>query len=83
MKHQLKHKTFVNSSKDSEFNWDIPKEVKEVRNQFKIEFNIVVKELKVIFHEGFNYHEVLKPINVREEPEQPPIIDLYQIELIH
>ncbi len=84
MKHQLKHKTFIGTtSKDSNLNWDIPKEVKEVRNLFKIEFNFIINELKVVFHEGFDYHEILKPINVREEPEEPPIIDFSQIELIH
>ncbi len=84
MKHQLKHKTFIGTtSKESELNRDIPEEVKEVRNEYKIEFNIVVKELRVIFHEGFDYHEVLKPISVRTGPEEPPIIDFSQIELIH
>ena len=28
----------------------------------------------IIFHEGFNYKEVLKPIDVRETPEDPPHI---------
>ena len=83
MKHQLKHKTFANSSKDAELNWDIPKEVKEVRDQSKIEFNVVIKELNIIFTEDFEYHKVLKPINVREEPEAPPVIDVSQLELIH
>ncbi len=55
----------------------------EVRNQYKIEFNVIIKELKVIFTEDFNYHDVLKPINGREQPEEPPIIDFFQIELAH
>jgi len=84
MKHQLKHKTFIGTtSKDSELNWDIPKEVMEVRNQYKIEFNVIIKELKVIFTEDFNYHDVLKPINGREQPEESPIMDFSQIELAH
>lgn len=70
MKHQLKHKVFVNSSNNSDSEWDIPKEVKEVRNQFKIEFTVIVKELKVIFNtDNFDYHNVLKPIEPRSEPE--------------
>lgn len=51
--------------------------------QYKIEFNVIIKELKVIFTEDFNYHDVLKPINGREQPEEPPIIDFFQIELAH
>ncbi|KKL46782.1 hypothetical protein LCGC14_2342130 [marine sediment metagenome] len=72
MKHQLKHKTFVNISKDSELKWDIPEEVKEVRNQYKFEFNVVVKELKILFHENFDYHEILQPIGIRKQPEASP-----------
>lgn len=82
IKHQLKHRTVINKSKDSDLNWDIPKEVKEIRNEYKITFNIVVKELKVIFTEDFDYHNVLSPINVREKPEDPPII-IENLELIH
>ena len=66
MKHQLKHK-FVSKSKDSELNWDIPKEVKEIRSESKIQFNVIVKELKVIFTEDFNYHNILSSINPIEE----------------
>jgi len=77
MKHQLKHKTFVNNSKDSESEWDIPKEVKEVRNQFKIEFTVIVKELKIIFNtDNFDYHNVLKPITPNEEIIPSPEIEL-------
>ncbi len=82
MKHQLKHETLANSSKDSELNWDNPKEVKEIKNQYKIEFNVVVKELKVIFHKSFDFHEILHPIDVREEPEELPLI-VEHLELIH
>lgn len=81
MKHQLKHKTFVSNSKDAMLDWDIPKEVKEVRNEYKIVFNVVIKELKVILKPDFDYHNVLKPINVREKPEDPPII-IENLELI-
>ncbi len=73
LKHQIKHKVFVNGSRDSELNLDIPKEIKEVKNEYKIVFNVVVKELKVIFTEDFNYHDVLKPINPIEELVSPPI----------
>ena len=47
------------------------------RNEMKVQFNVIVKELKVVFHEGFDYHEILHPIDVREEPEAPPqVIEL-------
>jgi hypothetical protein len=36
--------------------------------------------LKIIFKENFDYHDFLKPINVREEPEELPIIDVSQID---
>ena len=29
--------------------------------------------MKNIFHDGFDYHEVLKPIEPIREPEDPPI----------
>ena len=83
IKHQLKHKTIVNNSKDSMLDWDIPQEVKEVRNEYKIVFNIIVKELKVIFTEDFDYHNVLKPIDVRETPEEPPLTEFCKIELLN
>lgn len=79
MKHQLRHKVFVSGSKDAMLDWDIPKEVKEVRDIMKVEFTVIVKELKVIFTENFDYHNVLSPIEVREQPETPPQI----IECIH
>ena len=76
MKIQLKHKVFVGKSQDSDLNWDIPKEVKEIRNEYKITFNVVVKELKVIFNsDDFDYHKVLHPINARDHPEDPPITE--------
>lgn len=83
MKYQLKHKVFVSGkSKDSMLDWDIPKEVIESKNEYKIVFNVIIKELKVIFQgDKFDYHEVLKPINVREKPEDPPII-IDNLELI-
>lgn len=74
MKCQLKHKVFVGKSKDSELDWDIPKEIKEVKNIYEIKFNVIVKELKVIFTDDFNYHDVLKPINPIEEIVDPPIL---------
>ena len=83
MKHQLKHKTFIGTtSKDSELNWDMPKEVKEVIDVYKGKFNLIVEELREIFTEDFNYRNVLKPINVREEPEEFPLI-VENLELIH
>jgi len=74
MKHQLKHKTFVSGSKDSELDWDIPKEVKEIRDKSKIQFNVIVKELKVVFTDDFNYHDILSPVNPIEMPVNPPIM---------
>lgn len=68
MKHQLNHKTFTKFSKDSELDWDIKPEIKKIINEYKIQFNVVVKELRVIFHENFDYHDVLNPINPIEEP---------------
>lgn len=82
MKHQLKYKTFVNTSKDSELNWDIPEEVKDIRNKYKIEFNVVVNDLKIIFTEDFDYHDILQPINIRETPEVSPLI-IENLELSH
>lgn len=76
MKHQLKHKTIVSKSKDSELNLDLKPEVKKAMEETKIEFNFVVKELKVIFHENFNYHDVLSPIQGRIEPEVFPLIPI-------
>ncbi|MFW9971906.1 MAG: DUF6011 domain-containing protein [Candidatus Odinarchaeota archaeon] len=74
LKHQVRHKTIIGKSKDSELEWDIPKEVKEVKNEFKIQFNMVVSELKIIFTEDFDYHDVLKPVNQIDEPVSPPTI---------
>ena len=74
MKHQLKHKTFFGKSKDSKLDFDIPKEIKEVRDTMKIEFNVVIKELNIIFKEDFDYHDILKPVNGRTEPETPAIV---------
>ena len=62
MKCQLKHKSFVGKSNDSKLDWDIPKEVKEVKKVYEIKFNVIIKELKVIFTENFDYHDILKPI---------------------
>ncbi len=82
MKHQLKHKVFASNSKDSMLDWDLKPEIKEVKNKFEIKFTVIVKELKVIFKvDNFDYHNVLKPINVREKPEDPPII-IENLELI-
>ena len=44
-------------------------------------FTFLVKELKTIFHENFDYHEILNPINIREKPEEPPLI-IENLELI-
>lgn len=74
MKHQLKHKTFSSKSKDSELDWDIPKEVKEVKKVYEVKFNVIIKELKIIFTDDFNYHDILKPINPIEEIVNPPVL---------
>lgn len=50
------------------------------RDPFKIEFNIVVKELKIVLQgDNFDYHKILKPIDVREEPEKPPVIESLEL----
>jgi len=49
MKHQLKHKTIVKHP-DEDLDWDIKPEIKQQINECKIEFNVIVKELKVIFN---------------------------------
>jgi len=86
IKHQLKHKTFTTTKHpDEDLDWNtIKPEIKEKRDYFKIEFNVVIKELKVIFNENFDYHDFLKPINVRKQPEEPPLmLDVSQIELLN
>jgi len=74
MKHQIKHKTFSNKSKDSELDWDVPKEIKEAKNETKIQFNVVINELKIIFTKDFNYHDVLNPVDLIGEIIVPPEI---------
>ena len=77
MKHQLKHKTFVGKSKDSELNWDILKETKEdkeAKNETKSQLTVIIKELKVIFTEDFNYKNILHPVNTIEEIVDPPVL---------
>lgn len=87
IKHQLKHKVYVSSkakSEDAMLDWDLKPEVIEARNETKIQFTVIIKELKVKFEitpgESFDYHNILKPI--REKPEDPPII-IESLELIH
>jgi len=76
MKHQLKHKIIVRHS-DEELDWDIKPEIKQKRDEFKIEFNVVVKELRIIFNkDNFDYHDILEPINARETIEKPPMIEV-------
>ncbi len=74
MKHQLKHKTIISKSKDSEIDWDIKPEIKKAINESEIKFNFVVKELKVIFTKDFNYRDVLKSVNPIEIPIAPPMM---------
>jgi len=46
------------------------------RDQFKVQFNVVVKELKMVFKgDNFDYHSLLQPIEPRIEIEEPPIIE--------
>ena len=74
MKHQLKHKSFVIKSKDSDLDWDIPKEVKELIDVYEVKFNDIVKELKSMFTGNFDYHNILSPVNPIEEIVSPPVI---------
>jgi hypothetical protein len=82
MKIQLKHRAIV-----SNINVEAIERIKQdrhrpERNEMKVQFNVIVKELKVIFNEGFHYTDILKPINAREKPEDPSMI-VENLELIH
>jgi hypothetical protein len=72
MKHQLKHKTVAIGQNVESIERIKQDHHRPERNEMKVQFNVIVKELKVIFHEDFDYHEILKPIEVIEEPEIPP-----------
>lgn len=74
MKHQLKHRVNVVRSSDSNLEWRKASGQRPEQTIIKVEMTVVIKELKVIFHEGFDYHEVLMPINGRTEPELPPMV---------
>ena len=74
MKHQLKHKTIVDSNVDP-IERIKPDEQRPEREPFKIQFNVVIKELKIVFNkDNFDYHDILSPINPIEEPISPPIM---------
>ena len=75
MKHQLKHKVFINNSKDSMLDWDnIKPEVKKAIDESEIKFNFVVSELKGIFiGDNFDYRDVLVPIEPISEPINIPM----------
>ncbi|GAG82325.1 unnamed protein product [marine sediment metagenome] len=93
IKTQLKHKRFTTTKhSDEDLDWNIKPEVKEKIDTYKIEFNVIVKELRVYFNSNqsilkkdFRYSDEelgIKPMNVREEPEElPPIVE--NLELIH
>ncbi len=83
MKHQLRHKTYAIGQNVEAIERIKQNHHRPERNEMKVQFNVIVKELKVIFHEGFNYKEFLKPIDVREAPENPPNIIIDSIELIN
>ncbi len=76
MKHQLKHKIIVNS------NVEVIERIKSdehrpEREPFKVQFNVVIKELKIVFNkDNFDYHDILEPINDRETIEKPPMIEV-------
>lgn len=79
IKTQLKHRTMINTQ-----NIESIERIKQdlhrpERDPFKVEFNIVVKELKIVFQDGFNYKDYLKPIEVRETPEEPPVIESLEL----
>ncbi len=81
MKHQLKHKVFVGNSKDSMLDWDLTPEIKEIKNETKIQFNVIVKELKVIFTgDNFDYHNALSPVN---NPIEELVILPMSIEIVN
>jgi len=70
IKRQLKHRS-ISRHPDEDLDWDIKPEIKQIKNEYKIEFNVIVKELKVIFTEDFDYHNVLSPIVPIEELVSP------------
>jgi len=76
IKIQLNHKSFVSKSKDSVLDWDIPQEIKEVKDTMKIEFNVIIKELKIVFNSN---EPVLR--NVRFSDEELGIIHLEEQEI--
>jgi len=46
------------------------------RSQFKVQFNFVINELKMIFKEEiFDYHEILRPVEPRTTIEKSPILE--------
>lgn len=76
MKHQLKHKTIIDSEIEP-IERIKPDEQRPEREPFKIQFNVVIKELKIVFNkDNFDYHDILEPINVRETIEKPPMIEV-------
>ncbi len=76
MKCQLKHKVYTNNSKDSGLDWNIPKEIQEVKDEGKIQFGAIVEEIKTIFTEGFNYHDILTHIGNIETIEIPIMVEV-------
>lgn len=70
-------KLIENGVSDSNLNWNVnrnkPDTHRPERNTQVVRFNMVVKELRVIFTEDFDYHDVLNPINSIEIPVNPPM----------
>ena len=45
------------------------------KNKFKMNFNFVIKELKIMFDgDSFDYHKILRPIDSREMIEESPLL---------
>ena len=81
MKYQLKHKTITIGQNVEAIERIKQDHHRPERNVMKVQFNVIVKELKVIFHEDFNYKDFLKPI--RETPEDPPHVVVDPIVLLN
>ncbi|KKL77882.1 hypothetical protein LCGC14_2030430 [marine sediment metagenome] len=73
MKYQLKYKTIGNKSVEAIERIRQDNQRPE-RSANKNNMSNVVKDLKGIFNEDFNYHDILKPINPIEEPIIPSIM---------
>ena len=58
----------------------IKNEHRPERDQFKIQFNVIIKELKMIFKgDQFDYHEILRPVDPRCQIDKTPKLEEIEI----